>query len=55
MKQSIPEEEREEEREEKRKREAYEKHKCRRCIWSTWQKEQIVLCLFPRCVKGDGE
>ncbi|MDW8515106.1 hypothetical protein [Priestia flexa] len=50
MKQSIP----EEEREEKRKREAYEKHKCKGCIWSTWQKEQIVLCLFPRCVKGDG-
>lgn len=43
----------EEYREMKRKKELYKKHKCRGCVWANWQQETIVLCLFPRCVKGD--
>jgi hypothetical protein len=44
----------EEEREEKRRKKAYEKHKCRGCVWATWQKESVVMCLFPECVKEKG-
>lgn len=40
-----------EEREERRKKEAYMKHPCRRCVYSNWQKESVVSCLFASCVK----
>uniref|UniRef100_UPI0018F1E52B hypothetical protein n=1 Tax=Thermaerobacillus caldiproteolyticus TaxID=247480 RepID=UPI0018F1E52B len=36
---------------EKKKEEAYEEHKCKGCEWATWQQKQIVVCLFPRCVR----
>jgi hypothetical protein len=36
---------------EKKQEEAYEKHKCKGCEWASWQQKQIVVCLFPRCVK----
>jgi hypothetical protein len=39
--------------EEKRVEEAYQKHKCKDCVWSKWQGKQIVSCLFPRCVKDN--
>jgi hypothetical protein len=38
--------------EEKKQDEAYEKHKCRGCVYASWQKKRIVMCLFPRCVRG---
>jgi hypothetical protein len=45
----------EEERKEKWKKEAYEKHPCRNCVWGTWQKEVVVMCLLLRCVKEKSE
>lgn len=41
----------EEYREMKRKKAAYKKHKCKGCPWASWQKEDVVMCLFPVCVK----
>lgn len=37
--------------EEERAEEAYEKHKCKGCLWAKWQTPYIVSCLFPRCVR----
>ena len=36
--------------EEERAKEAYEKHKCKGCVYAKWQGIYIVSCLFPRCV-----
>lgn len=43
-----------EEREEKKRKEAYEKHKCKNCVYASWQKKDVVMCLFPTCVKEKG-
>jgi hypothetical protein len=43
--------ERWEDEEEKKQNEAYEKHKCKGCVYASWQQKHIVVCLFPRCVK----
>jgi hypothetical protein len=40
--------------EEKKAQEAYEKHKCKNCVYAKWQTPYIVSCLFPRCVKDGG-
>jgi len=40
--------------EEEKAKEAYEKHKCKGCVWAKWQTPYIVSCLFPRCVKENG-
>lgn len=40
--------------EEEKAKEAYEKHKCKTCVWAKWQQKQIVVCLFPRCVRYEG-
>jgi hypothetical protein len=37
--------------EEEKAKEAYEKHKCKGCVYAKWQAPYIVSCLFPRCVK----
>ena len=37
--------------EEEKVKEAYEKHKCKGCVYAKWQGIYIVSCLFPRCVK----
>jgi hypothetical protein len=41
--------------EEEKVKEAYEKHKCKGCLWAKWQTPYIVSCLFPRCVKEVSE
>jgi hypothetical protein len=40
--------------EEEKVKEAYEKHKCKGCVYAKWQGIYIVSCLFPRCVKDGG-
>jgi hypothetical protein len=40
--------------EEEKAKEAYEKHKCKGCVWAKWQTPYIVSCLFPRCVREKG-
>jgi hypothetical protein len=30
---------------------AYERHKCKNCIWAKWQVPYLVSCPFVRCVR----
>ncbi|MDR0128670.1 hypothetical protein [Priestia megaterium] len=41
--------------EEKKRKDAFAKHKCKNCVWSTWlNKNTIVFCGYPTtCVREE--